>query len=505
MNRKASPHEPSAATPSRRSTYREILRASCITGGAAGANLLLGMVRVKFVAVLIGTAGVGLVAGFSSICGLVSTLFGLGIQSSAVREVAAAFGRDDARAIGRVVITLRRVCWVTGLAGMLAMIAASPMLSELTFDSRRYAPDIAALGLVILLGNLTGGQMALLQGMRRVGDMARASVLGGALATLIAIAAYGSLGPRGIVPAMICIAASQWLIAWRYARRLPLPLAGLGWRETLREARGMLHLGAVFMSSALMGAAVSYLAVTLIAQNLNLQAVGIYSAAFSLSGVFVNFVLGAMSGDYYPRLTHAVVDKVACTRLINEQTEIGLLLAAPGLLATIALAPWVVTLFYSSDFLPAAGMLQWFALGCLGRVISWPMGYLMPAAGKSGWLFCSEMAMNLLHGVMLAAGLLMFGLDGVAMAFVALYALHIPLTFLIARRLCGFRWSAEAGKLIAMMMALHGALIFATRSPEQYAFSLSLAIVAFGAMSALLGLKKRGALPWARAAGQAAS
>ena len=91
-------------------------------GGAAAVNLLLGMVRVKFASVLIGTTGVGLMASLTAIQGLVGTLFGLGIGSSAVREVAAAVGRNDDRAIGEAVLTLRRICWLTGLAGMASLV-----------------------------------------------------------------------------------------------------------------------------------------------------------------------------------------------------------------------------------------------------------------------------------------------------------------------------------------------------------------------------------------------
>jgi len=41
-------------------SYSQILKASSIMGGAAGINMILVMVRVKFAAVLIGTTGVGL-------------------------------------------------------------------------------------------------------------------------------------------------------------------------------------------------------------------------------------------------------------------------------------------------------------------------------------------------------------------------------------------------------------------------------------------------------------
>jgi enterobacterial common antigen flippase len=175
-----------------KSSYAQILKASSIMGGAAGINLLLGMVRVKFAAVLIGASGVGLNASFGAVQGLIGTLAGLGIQSSGVRDIAAAVGKGDEQAIGRAVLTLRRICWLTGLVGMAAMMLLSPLLSQLTFSSDQYTYDIAALGIIILFGNLSGGQMALIQGMRRIGDMARANIFGAVFGTFAAIGFYAT-------------------------------------------------------------------------------------------------------------------------------------------------------------------------------------------------------------------------------------------------------------------------------------------------------------------------
>lgn len=386
---------PTAMSESNKPTsYAQILKASSIVGGAAGINLLLGMVRVKFAAVLIGASGVGLNASFTAVQGLVGTVAGLGIQSSAVREIAAAVGAGDELAIGRVVLTLRRVCWLTGMAGMLTMMASSPLISQLTFGHQDYALDIAALGIVILLGNLSGGQMAIIQGMRRIGNMARANIIGAVFGTVAAIGFYAALGVRGIMPTLVAVSAFQLALSWYYARKVPVPKVMLSMRQTLAEAIGMVRLGLVLMANGLMGSAVAYITVVLITQHDGMPAVGLYSAAFALSGMFVNFVLSAMGADYYPRLTAVASDKQAMKRLVNEQTEIGLLLALPGLLATLALAPWILQIFYAKEFLGAAALLQWFVLGCLGRVISWPMGFIMLALSRSGWLIVSEFSMH---------------------------------------------------------------------------------------------------------------
>ena len=163
-------------------------------GGVAVVGLILGMVRTKFAAVLIGTTGAGMLANFAVIQGFVGTLAGMGVQFSAVRDVASAYARNDSQEIGRTVLTLRRVCWLTGLLGAASMLLLSPWLSQLSFGSLQYRWDIAALGIVVLLGNLQGGQMALIQGTRRIADMARVQITGAALGTCVTIGFYLWLG-----------------------------------------------------------------------------------------------------------------------------------------------------------------------------------------------------------------------------------------------------------------------------------------------------------------------
>jgi len=445
---------PAPAGPAASQAYGQILKSSSIMGGVAGFNLLLGMVRTKFAAVLIGTVGFGLIANFGAIQGFVGTLAGLGIQSSAVREVAAAVASGDEEAIGRTVLTLRRLAWLTGLLGMASMAALAPQLSQWTFGHDGYTRDIAALGLIILFANLSGGQMALIQGARRIGDMARANLAGAVLGTAVTLGCYLTWGLRGIVPALVLNAFVQLLLSWRFARRVPVPRVSMSWGQNLRAGGGMVRLGVAMMWTGLLGSAAGYATNTLITQTQGLPAVGLYSAAFSLSGMFINFVLGAMGADYYPRLSGLVEDKPAMVRLVNQQTEVGLLLAVPGLLATLTLAPWIVRLFLTPEFAYAADLLQWLILGCLGRIISWPLGFVMLALGKGGWYFVTETAFQLLHLDLTLLGLAEFGLEGAAVAFFLLYVGYIAAMLWVGWILIGFRWSRACLELLMLHLPL---------------------------------------------------
>ena len=474
------------------SSYAQILRSSSIMGGVAVVGLLLEMVRTKFAAVLIGTTGAGLIANFGAMQGFIGTLAGLGIQFSAVREVAAAYAKGDQQEIGRTILTLRRVCWLTGLLGMASLVLLSPWLSQLTFGSAQYQWDIAALGLIVLLGNISGGQTALLQGTRRIADMARMQMISAVVGTAVSIGLYFWLGLRGIVPALVAMAVFGLALSWYFARRVPVPAVRMSWSQSLRAASGMARLGLAMMWNGLLGSAVAYATNALITQQINLQAVGIYSAAFALSGMFVNFVLGAMGADYFPRLSGASGDKAAMNRLVNEQTEIGLLLAAPGLLATLTLAPWIIEIFYTKEFLPAVELLQWFILGCLGRVISWPLGFVMLALNKGRWFVLAETSGQLLHFILIFIGLSVFGIKGASIAFFLMYIVYSALVFGIVRHLNEFYWSLTCRKLMLIIFLMFAASFISTRLlPLWLATTIGIFVIFISSILSLRGLVTR--------------
>jgi len=75
--------------PTDNNSYRHILKYMGIFGGVQGLNILMSIVRNKVVAVLLGTAGMGLISLFNATVRLVSDSTNLGLSMSAVRELSA--------------------------------------------------------------------------------------------------------------------------------------------------------------------------------------------------------------------------------------------------------------------------------------------------------------------------------------------------------------------------------------------------------------------------------
>jgi antigen flippase len=435
-------------------SYGQILRSSSIIGGAQLINMVIGLVRTKLVAILIGPSGIGLLGIFQSITGLASTVAGLGIQTSGVRDMAKFHGAEDHLGVARTVTTLQRVSWFTGVAGMLLLMLLAPQISVISFGSHDYTWSIIALGVTVLLANVAGGQGAVIQGTRRIGDLARISILSAPFGTLIAVGFYAWLGVDGIVPSLVVMSIVSLGISTYYARKINITKVKTSWQDSWKQSGTMIKFGLSMVASGVVGAVVTYLTRVLIIREFDLTAAGIFTAAFSLSGMFVQFVLGAMGADFYPRLTAISHDHPRMNQLINEQTEIGLLLAFPGLLGTLVLAPYALTVFYTKEFASAGDMLTWFIIGCMGRVVSWPLGFSLLAKGQGGLFMATETVFQILHLGLIWIGIRTVGLVGASVAFAILYLSYTIGMIFLTRQTIGFAWSTNVWYQIVWMTPL---------------------------------------------------
>jgi PST family polysaccharide transporter len=230
----------------------------------------------------------------------------------------------------------------------------------------------------------------------------------------------------------------------------------------------------------------------IIVRDFGLDANGIYQAAWGLSGLFAGFILGAMGTDFYPRLTAVSNDRLAMIRLVNEQTEIGILLALPGLVGTLIFAPWVIHLFYTAKFLQSAELLPWFVLGVFVTVISWPQGFIMLALGSGKWFATTE---TISLGIQM--GLTVFllkalGLWGVALAYFLMHLISNFMVLAVSTHLIRFRWSVKVVRmLLETTLLIAVAFLLRHLLPEWATLSVGAILTAGAGIYTLRGLAAR--------------
>ena len=69
-------------------TYGQILESSAVIGGSSALTIMFGVVRTKAMALFLGPSGFGLFGVYISIISVTECFAGLGVSSSAVRQIA---------------------------------------------------------------------------------------------------------------------------------------------------------------------------------------------------------------------------------------------------------------------------------------------------------------------------------------------------------------------------------------------------------------------------------
>lgn len=397
---------------------------------------------------MLGPAGVGLLGIFNNFVSFASTLAGLGVGNVGTRQVAEAVGGGDAR---QVQIARRALLFATlflaALGGLGFWLLRFKIATLVLLDPDASA-DVGWLAIAVTLTIAAASQNALLNGMRRIGDLARISVGSAVSSTVVAVAAVWWLGRDAIVIVVIATPLAGFVLGHWYVSRLPKDAETVPrLTELSPQWRILLRLGFIFMAAGLAPVAGQLLVRVLVQRDLGIEALGHFQAAWVISMTYIGFILRAMGTDYYPRLTAVIGDSAIVNRMANEQTEVALLLASPVLLAMLALAPWVIQLLYSSAFVESADVLRWQIIGDFLKISSWPLGYILLASGAGKTYLVSEWIAAAVFVALTALLLPIVGLSATGLSFLGLYLAHLAIVYWLAVRRTDFKWSSRVGLL----------------------------------------------------------
>lgn len=446
-------------------SYRRILKTTVLTGGASGANILIGLLRTKALALLLGPAGVGLVGLYNGLMNTATTLTGMGVGTVGTRQIAEANGKEDAHALAMVRTAMFWGVLVLAMAGALVVWVLREILAIEVLGGIEHAQTVGWIALGVALSVASASQGALIRGMRRIGDMAKLNVYGAILNTLLGVGLIWQWGETALWAFILIGPLFNFLLGHLYVSKLPrVATVDVSIQQITEQWKIFLRLGVPFMGAGVMQTGVQFWIRLSINNELGADAVGHFQAAWTISMQYIGFILGAMSADYYPRLTAIIGDKTAATRLINEQTEVALLLGAPVFIAMIGLAPWVVNLLYSSEFAPAIEILRWQILGDVLKLVSWPIGFVILAAGAGTTFFLTETTTMLLMAGVIVGGLSKFGLIITGIGFFASYVYLLPLVYFLAWQQIQFKWTKTVLWLFVVTLSLCVAVAqFSTR------------------------------------------
>lgn len=459
-----------------KSSYKSIMKATSLFGGVQVFNIIIAIVRSKIIAVLLGPAGMGIAGLLTSTISLISSLTNFGLGTSGVKNIAAANAINNTLKISKTVIVLRRLVWITGLFGSIVTYVFSNKISYLTFGNEEYELAFKWLSITLLLLQLSKGQLAILQGLRRIKYLAKANLLGSTVGLVLSIPLYYKYGVDGIVPAMIISAIITLLFSWYFSNKVEFKVISVSLKRTIFEGKGMLYLGVMISMSSIISLAASYGVRIFISYNGGLNEVGFFNAGFDIVNGYMGIILVAIAADYFPRLASVAKDNKLCKKAMNQQAEIALLLLSPLIIIFIVFIHWIVILMYSSKFSEIDLMIQWASIGLLFKAASWVIAYVFLAKGAGKLYFLNELISAIYITILNLLGYKFLGLEGLGISFLIGYIMYFIQVLVLTKLKYNFSFD-YAFKRILLISLFFSTIALLTIKFMPNAYSLVTGIV----------------------------
>ena len=419
--------------------YSRILKYTGIFGGVQGFNILIGIVRNKFTAILLGPGGMGLAALFNSTINMVASAANFGLPTSGVQEISEKYQSCPEKVADSIKL-IRSWSLLAALLGFMVCVVFAPLLNHLTFTWGDHTLHFVLLSPVVAFSIISGGELAVLKATRQLKSLAITSVLVIVSSLLFTIPIYYFWGIKGIISVLFLQAFSQMVCAIYYSVRFYPYSVSLS-PKYLSGGLRVVRLGLSFVVAGLFTAGAEF-AIRSYLNNVGcLDQVGFFNAGWTLSVVYGGLVFSAMEADYFPRLSSICSKGAEQNDCVNKQMEINVLLVGPILTLMVFMLPILLPLLYSSSFNVILRMTQLATASILMRAIYLPIEYLPLSKGHSlVFLFQEAFCVVLLVGMEIL-GYSHLGLTGLGVGIFCAYTIETICVIIFSRVYYSYKMS----------------------------------------------------------------
>lgn len=476
-------------------SYRNILKRLSAFGGVQVFNILVGLIRGKFVALFLGPTGMGISSLYASSTAPLQQICGLGLNLAVVKEVAA--NKDNPSRLSGILRISLLLFTLTALLGALVCALGAPLLSRMTFGDSSETSAYLWLSIFMALSIAGAGFLALLQGLGEVKRLAKASLVGGVTGLLCGVPLYYFFGDRGIVPAMIILALASFLfyyISYRQSvSRLPRSTTATAVENPTEKApigedsneighdakesdrkliKRLLSLGFILLIGALSGQLISYLINLFVRVEGSVEDVGLFQGANSITNQYVGLIMSALALDYFPRLSACCKEKIRMKEVVNRQTEIVMLVATPLIIALILTSPLIIRVLLTESFLSVVPLMRWMGLGMLIQALAFPLGYIYVARDdRKAYIWLECVWANVCWLGCSVGFYYLYGLVGLGISLVARGAIDMVINYIVCLRRYGFSYSGDTWRIVAVAIILSVGAFLSSFLPDSASYA----------------------------------
>lgn len=350
---------------------KKILKSVVMLGSSQVAVTVLTVVRNKFLAVLLGPAGVGVFAQLQTLQNFISGLVPMGMQTGVLKYLALYRANDRSKVAGYI----RSASIVFGAMSVFTVLVCLVMLKPITawtFKSQAYYSLVilAIAGVPFLI------QFQLWSTYLQAGLEFKAYSKTNAMTSVASLLVVAPLvlvwRQFGAAVSLLITAVLYYVIVRVYANRSMGPEL----HEEVKAARfdpvvlrNLMRFAGANMLPFALSLALPIIVRTQIITDAGFGANGIYQAVFLFYGQYLGMFINAVS-TYSAAKISSLVDPKEINNEVNANLKVAILLNTVAVIILLLIRDFVVVLLFSNKFTEAIGLFPWQMVAAFFRFVS---------------------------------------------------------------------------------------------------------------------------------------
>jgi len=226
-------------------------------------------------------------------------------------------------------------------------------------------------------------------------------------------------------------------------------------KEAFEKTKPLMKLGFLLSINVIFGQLCNFIIKLFLNNNGTSPVIlGYYEVSLVLILSYVGLVFNAMGIDFYPRLTEIQDNNVKVKELVNNQIELGLLLITPLIIGFYFLAPNLILVLYSNQFLPVLEILKGALFAVIIKAVIWPLAFIILAKGQNRLYFKQELVSDFLNVIVTIWFYHLMGLKGIGLAMVLNYSIYGIYVFVLLKKRFEFNLRKDTRKLLVVSILI---------------------------------------------------
>lgn len=414
-------------------------------GFASVIQVLVNIGKVKIIAVLLGTAGVGVTSFINNIITTILPISSLGMNQGIIKEINENIA--DRKKINSIIVTSYLTTIILSIFITAFIIIFDRSISILNIDSfdKKYI-YIAMFSIPFLTFNQIN--IALINGFKKIKALGVANIASSIVTLIISVALTYYYRLEGAIISIFITAVITSLIYWYLGRshddRI---IKGIKGFYDLSLLRILIKYSIIALYTMFLSNMYVLIIRKIIISKMGIDSAGIFQADWSLINQYLGLVLSSLGVYLIPTLC-SLKTKKEINNELNSTLKIIVLIAVPIMLCIITFGRIVIILFYSTKFLEAANILPLFILGDILKCVAWVIGaplWTIPKLGKLAIL-------NTLDFIIITGSTYFFigklGLYSVVIGYILMNLVEIIFNYFVMKKELNFKFSKYNYKLI---------------------------------------------------------